>query len=110
VFRPTAIRLFYRTFRAVHRDEGPYDLDAEIRETIEHEVDHQTAHLAGHDPVDDEERALIERERERLVGRRELSRRARAGFAASFADFLRRTWPLWVLALAATWLALRAGR
>jgi hypothetical protein len=104
------VRLYYRTFRAMWVDDGPYELEAEIRQTIEHELDHHIAWLAGDDPVDDEEHAEIERERERIVGSRETVRRARARFFGDLADFWRRTWPIWAVLLVATVLAVLAGR
>lgn len=103
--RPPEVTLYFRTFRAIWEEEGPYDLDAELRETIDHELVHHLHYLAGDDPVDDEERALIEEEASRLVGRRELSRRARAGFIADVSEFWRRTWPIWLFAALATAVA-----
>lgn len=104
------VTLFYRTFRAMWRDEGAYDLDGEIRETIDHELEHHLNHLAGSDPLDDEERAAIDDEAVRVIGRRETARRARAGFVADVAEFLRRTWPLWVVLALATVVATLAER
>jgi len=105
ILKPPEVTLYYRTFRAIWEEEGPYDLDAELRETIDHELVHHLHYLAGHDPMDDEERALIEEEASRLVGRRELSRRARAGFIADVGEFWRRTWPIWLFAALATAMA-----
>lgn len=103
------IRLFHRTFRAVWRDEGPYDLEAEIVETLDHELEHATNEARGHDPLDDEERETLAREAVRRTGRRETARRARAAFAGNLGDFLRRTWPVWVALLVAAWLATLGG-
>lgn len=94
------IRLFYRTFRAEHRADPTFDIEAEIHETIDHEVTHHLHHLSGHDPLDAEERAEIAMEHARLVGRREVARRAFRGAIGEISGFLRVTWPL-LLALAA---------
>lgn len=105
IVNPPEVTVYFRTFRAMWEEEGPYDLDAELRETIDHELVHHLHYLAGDDPVDDEERAVIEQETSRLVGRRELGRRARAGFVADVSEFWRRTWPVWVFAALATVVA-----
>ena len=95
------VTVYYRTFRAMWDEDGPYDWDDELTETIEHELEHHVSFLRGDDPTDDEERAVIRDEAMRIVGKRESGRRALAGFGASWSDFLRRTWPIWVLALLA---------
>jgi hypothetical protein len=95
------VAVYYRTFRAMWNEDGPYDWDDELEETIEHELEHHIAFLRGDDPTDDEERAEIRDEAVRIIGRREAGRRAIEGFGASWTDFLRRTWPIWVLALVA---------
>jgi hypothetical protein len=96
------IRLFYKTFQAEHRADPTFDLEHEIHETIDHEVTHHLHYLSGEDPLDDAERAEIAIERARLVGRREVARRAARTFAGDFSGFLRATWPLWIaLAVAA---------
>lgn len=99
------IRLYYRTFRAMFVDEGPYDVVGEIYETLEHELEHHRAFLDGDDPMDREERAEIEREKRRQVGERESLRRASRDTRAGLGDFLRRTWPLWALIAGITWWA-----
>jgi hypothetical protein len=93
------VTVYYRTFRAMWDEDGPYDWEDELTETIEHELEHHIAFLRGDDPTDDEERAVIRNEAARIVGRREVGRRAIVELGASWTDFLRRTWPLWVLAL-----------
>lgn len=103
--RPPEVTIYFRTFRAMWEEEGPYDLDAELRETIDHELVHHLHYLAGDDPLDDEERSVIAQEAVRLVGRRELGRRARASFVADVSEFWRRTWPIWVFAALATAVA-----
>ncbi len=107
--RAPTVTVYHRTFRAMWTEEGPYDWQAELEETIEHELEHHEYFLRGEDPMDDEERAVIREEGLRLVGRREANRRAIGGFGESLADFARRTWPLFVLlAIAlATMLATR---
>ena len=103
--RPPEIRIFYKTFEAEHREDPGFDVDAEIAETVDHEVTHHLHHLAGSDPLDEEERGEIEAEEVRRVGRAESARRARRGIFADLAGFLRVTWPLWAVAAAATALS-----
>lgn len=98
--RAPEVRLYYRTFALEARRDPSFDLDAELCETIEHELTHHLHHLAGVDPVDDEERATIVRERERIVGSRETRRRATRGLVSELSGFVRATWPLWALAAA----------
>lgn len=106
--RPPTVTVYHRTFRAMWNEEGPYDWEEELAETLEHELEHHDYFLRGEDPMDDEERAEIREEGLRLVGRREANRRALEGFGSSLGDFVRRTWPLFVLlavALAAMFFA-----
>ena len=84
-------------------------MEREIHETIDHEVVHHLHHLAGDDPVDDAERAEIDMERARIVGRRESARRAARGFAGDIAGFVRVTWPIWAILAAGTALAFCRG-
>jgi hypothetical protein len=105
--RPPEVTLYYRTFRAVHDEEGPYDVAAEVAETVEHELDHHEAYLRGEDPVDEEERGEIAREARREVGETETLRRASRALRGEAGDFLYRTWPLWLLAALATYLLAR---
>jgi len=95
------VTVYYRTFLAMWNEDGAYDWEDELTETIEHELDHHISFLRGDDPTDDEERAVIREEAVRIVGRSEVTRRTLVGFGASWTDFLRRTWPLWVLAILA---------
>ncbi|MDB4937714.1 MAG: hypothetical protein JWP87_4686 [Labilithrix sp.] len=104
------VTVYYRTFRAMWDEDGAYDWEDELAETIEHELEHHIAFLRGEDATDDEERAVIRDEAVRIVGRREASRRAIEGFGASWTDFLRRTWPLWILALVALLFMLATQR
>jgi hypothetical protein len=104
------ITVYYRTFRAVWEEDGPYDWDAELRETVEHELDHHVAYLEGDDPVEDEEREEIARETAAVVGRRALARGAVRGLGSDLAGFGRRTWPIWLLAVVATVVAIYANK
>lgn len=105
VARAPEIRIFYRTFEAEHREDPGFDVNGEIKETIDHEVTHHLHHLAGSDPLDEEEREEIAAEQVRLVGRAESARRARLGLVAEVAGFLRVTWPVWVIAAGAAALS-----
>ncbi len=95
--RAPTVTVYHRTFRAMWDEEGPYDWEAELHETIEHEIEHHDYWLRGDDPMDEAERAAIRDEGLRLVGRREATRRALGGFGESVTDFTRRTWPLFVI-------------
>lgn len=102
--RPPTVTVYYKTFESIERDEGAFDWEDELRETIEHELEHHIYYLRGDDPMDAEERAEIEREVVRVLGRGEATRRTLAVFGLSFSDFVRRAWPL--IALGALSLAL----
>ncbi|MEO7094507.1 MAG: metallopeptidase family protein [Polyangiales bacterium] len=109
---PFVIALYYRTFRAMFDDE-PYDVDAEIRETLEHELEHHLGHLAGDDPLDDDEREEIERERTRVQGARTPAASLVEGagwLAGDVGRFFRTTWPLWLLALIALVVVIGSAR
>ncbi|WP_438009171.1 hypothetical protein WME89_11040 [Sorangium sp. So ce321] len=105
IARPPEIRIFYRTFRTEAREDPGFDVDAEIVETIDHEVTHHLHHLAGSDPLDDEEHEHIEREQRRRIGHAEALRRARRGALSDLGGFVRATWPAWLIAAVATALA-----
>ena len=92
--RPPMVTLYYRTFEAIERDEGRYDWEGELRETIEHELEHHVYFLRGDDPMDAEERDEIAREAVRVIGRKEATRRTLAVFGESGRDFFTRAWPL----------------
>jgi hypothetical protein len=108
--QPPLVSIYYRTFLAMWQEDGAYDWEEELRETIEHELEHHISFLRGDDPTDDEERAVIRDEAVRIVGRSEVARRTLVGFGASWTDFLRRTWPLWVLAVLALLFTLATQR
>jgi hypothetical protein len=108
---PFEIALYYRTFASMHEEE-PYDVDAEIRETIAHELEHHQGFLAGHDPLDDEERAEIAREHRRVHGH-DAAAELRAGarwLARDLLGFWRTTWPLWLIAAIAIGVMIAAER
>ncbi|MBX3262388.1 MAG: metallopeptidase family protein [Labilithrix sp.] len=92
--RPPRVTVFYQTFARIEREEGPFDWEEELRETIRHELEHHLYYLRGDDPMDDEERAEIAREVVRVVGRGEATRRTLAVLGRSVPDFFRRAWPL----------------
>jgi hypothetical protein len=94
------ITLYYRSFRALWREDGPYDWQAELEETLEHELEHHAAWRTGHDSMDDEERDEIVRTHELLVGRRRVRRGAVAALAQDIRDFLVHSWPIWLIVVA----------
>ena len=112
------VTLYYRSFRAEAQqawggpwegeapdDEGPpgpYDWKAEVDETLRHELEHDAGFRAGSDPMDDDERAEIESERARLVGRKVVARQSVAALGADVRGFLARTWLIWAIVAAAT--------
>ncbi len=67
------IDVFYETFAKMYED-APFDLEAELRDTIDHEVQHHLAYLSGKDAVDEEERAEALAELERTYGARAVRR------------------------------------
>lgn len=92
--RPPTVTLYYQTFAAIEREEGPYDWKGELRETIEHELEHHRYFLSGEDPMDEAEHAEIDREVARVVGRAESTRRTLEVMRLSVPDFFVRAWPL----------------
>jgi hypothetical protein len=109
VERAPEIRIFYRTFQSEFSRDPSFDLDAEIRETIDHELSHHLHQLAGFDPMDEEEHAEIDREEAARVGRAEARRRAGRSALGDLVGFLRVTWPVLVVAAVASALAYCAG-
>ncbi|MEM1417470.1 MAG: hypothetical protein AAGH15_21415 [Myxococcota bacterium] len=61
------IAVYYRTFASEH-EAGGFDVEAELRETLDHEVEHHLHHLSGHDPLDAEERREAREELVRTYG------------------------------------------
>ena len=102
ITRAPEVRVYYRTFRAMWIDEGPYDVEAEIEETLEHELEHHLAFLRGDDPEDEAERGQIAREARARRGETETLRDASRQARSTLADFAYRTWPLWALLAIAT--------
>lgn len=103
--RPPTVTIWYRSFREEHAADPTFDWEGELQDTIEHELEHHVYFLRGDDPMDADERAVIRDEARRIIGRREAERRALEGFGRSFGEFVRRTWPIWVLTLLAVVLA-----
>lgn len=91
------ITVYYRSFAAMWREDGPYDWPAELEETLEHELEHHVAWHTGHDSTDDEERDEIARTRETLVGRAAARRAGVAALAFDIREFLRHSWPIWLI-------------
>jgi hypothetical protein len=107
---PGTITVYYRTFASMWKDDGAYDVEGEVHETIEHELEHHVAHLVGHDPKDEEERDEIAREARRVVGKKALARAATSALASDVGEFWKRTWLVWVLALIAVAIAILASK
>lgn len=107
---PPTVTVYYKTFCAIEADEGPYEWEEELAETIEHELEHHVYFLKGDDPMDAAEREEIEREALRVVGKKEAARRELSSFGESLGDFARRTWPLWLIALVVLVLTLYSSR
>jgi len=93
------VALYYRTFVKMF-EEAPFDVEAEVRDTLDHEVEHHLHHLEGYDPLDAEERAEARRDLERTFGRDAVARAERrwlAGELGAIARFF--VLPLVLLAL-----------
>lgn len=82
------ITVYVETFRRMF-EEAPFDIEAELRETIDHEVEHHLYHLAGHDPMDEEERRAAREDLERTFGKRRVQRAERAALLAELAAMAR---------------------
>ncbi|MDF2693299.1 MAG: hypothetical protein K0S65_1682 [Labilithrix sp.] len=108
--QPPTITIYYETFARIEREEGPFDWEAELFETVRHELEHHVFHLRGEDPMDEEEHAEIDREVVRVIGRGEATRRTLAVFGLSIPDFLRRGWPIILIGAAALAISLAEGR
>jgi hypothetical protein len=104
------IAIYYRTFRAIWEEDGPYDWEGELRETIDHELEHHVGWRIGHDPMDDAEREEIARERVRVVGRTQAVQGSLTALGADVRDFLGRTWPIWLIVAIATFAMIAYGR
>jgi hypothetical protein len=104
------IALYYRTFRAIWDEEGPYDWVAELRDTIEHEFEHHVGWRIGHDAMDDDERAEIDDERVRRIGKTATVNQGLGQLCADVHDFITRTWPIWAIVALATIAMITCGR
>ena len=107
---PGTITVYYQTFAACVADEPGFDWEAELHETIAHELEHHVYWLRGDDPMDDAERAAIAADAVRLVGKTEATKRELEGFGASFPDFVKRAWPLILIAAIAAILSVSESR
>jgi hypothetical protein len=108
--QPPTVTVYYQTFQRIEREEGPFDWDAELRETIEHELEHHIFHLRGDDPMDEEEHAEIDREALRVIGQAEARRRTFQVFGRSIPEFVRTAWPIIVIGALALAITLAEGR
>lgn len=104
------ITLFFQTFAAIWKEEGFFDWRDEVRETIEHELEHHLAFERGYDPKDEEERSEIDREAQRIHGKKALLQAEVSSLGSSFGEFVRRTWLLWILIAIGTLVAIVAGK
>jgi hypothetical protein len=104
------ITLYYRTFRAIWEEDGPYDWEGEVDETIDHELEHHDGWRVGHDPMDDDERAEIAHEHARLVGRKATTRASVGALGADVRGFIARTWLIWLIVAAVTLAITVCGR
>jgi Zincin-like metallopeptidase len=100
--RAAEITVFYRTFRGGWQDDASFDWEAELKETIEHELEHHFAYLAGDDPMDEQERRAIADEAAKIYGTREPLRHEARALGHDVGAFFRRTWPIWLLIVLAT--------
>jgi hypothetical protein len=104
------ITVYYRTFRAIWDEDGLYDWEEELRETIGHELEHHAGWRVGYDSMDDDERSEIVRERVRLVGRSASAHESLATFGADVRGFVARTWPIWLIVVAVSLAMIVCGR
>jgi hypothetical protein len=95
------VTVYHRTFVSMWTEDGPYDWEAELEETIEHELEHHTGWLVGHDPMDDEERDEIADEHARVVGHKTVARAAVRALGSDVGEFFARTWLIWLMVAAA---------
>jgi rubrerythrin len=93
------IEVYYRTFAKMHAEEGAYDLEAEIRETIDHEVEHHLHHLRGYDPLDEQERRELRDDLVKTYGAPTVRRIVAEGMIAELGRFARFAWPFLLVLL-----------
>jgi hypothetical protein len=79
------VTVYYKSFEKTWRDDGAYDVEAEVRETLEHELTHHFHDLEGHDPLDEEERAEVRRDVERTYGKAAVRRAVRRAWLVNAA-------------------------
>jgi hypothetical protein len=108
--RSAEVTVFYRTFVAIWEEDGPYDWEEELRETIEHELAHHAGYQRGRDEVDLEERRVIDEEAIGIIGARGTARLLTTALARDLAGFMKRTWPLWLLVAIGTAVTIVMGR
>lgn len=105
------VTIYYRTFARAFRDDPRFDWEHEVRETLEHEVEHHLYYLSGHDPMDEAERAQIDQENERRAGgpkrHRQLVVRA---MARDVWEIVRTLGPLLALVALASVLVMQCAR
>lgn len=109
---PFRIEVFFRTFASLWAEER-YDWEAELRETIAHELEHHRNFLSGHDPLDEAERAEIEAEERRRLGATRATDLFGQGAAWLLADvlrFSRAAWPFLAVLVATGLLLVMCGR
>ena len=97
------------TFGAIWTEDGPYDWEAELDETIAHELEHHEGWRVGHDPMDEEEQREIAAEHALTAGHKTVARAAARAFAADVAEFLARTWIVWAFIAAAILAVILSG-
>ena len=88
-------------------EQRQVDVEAEVRETIDHEVEHHLHHLAGYDPLDEQEQREARRELERTFGKRRIRQAEAASVVAELRTMLKLAVPFALacaLLLAAAWL------
>jgi|GEM_PF-1037115 len=90
------VTVYYRSFRKMYEEDGPYDVDAELRDTIDHEIEHHLYYLAGHDPMDARERAEARKDLEDVYGESTLRREERRVLLGELGRGLRFVLPLLV--------------
>ncbi len=103
------IAVYYRSFVAIWTEDGPYDWEAELDETIAHELEHHEGWRVGHDPMGEEEHREIAADHVRAAGRKTVARATARAFGADVVEFFARTWILWALVAAATVAATLCG-
>ncbi|MBM4363930.1 MAG: hypothetical protein FJ104_14720, partial [Deltaproteobacteria bacterium] len=91
------ITIYHRTFVTEVAVDPAFDVEAELAETLEHELLHHRLGLTGNDAMDDDERALLRDGELRRVGQQETLRRAVAEESATLRGFVRATWWVWLL-------------